>query len=460
MSLSTSGIFTGTSQFSSSFQTAIAKAIQLASLPMQQTQDDIAKLTSQSSELGKLQTQFESLQSALGSLNDALGLGSYSSSATSSVAGATVATVALSGTPGTGSYVVEVIGVGSQATAMSNAGTAVADPAKTSISDGTVYTLTVGASSTTIRPSGSTLSDLAAAINAASAGVKATMVNVGPSAAPDYRLWIQNGELANTALQLAADDGTNPGISLLTAQAPGAAATYRVNGVPASPSFLSSNSAVITLAVGVAVTLLAPGTSTVTVSQNTAAVSSALSSFVNAYNTVLSEINLNRGKDAGALQGQSILMSLRESLSHVADYSTGYSGLSSLTSLGLAFDSAGVLSFDSKAFDTATAGQMQQLATFLGSTTGGGFLKAANDGLAGVTNATGGLIAAQIAAVEKQITSDNQIISVQTDKVTALQTRLTEQMARADAAISALEQQYSYLAQMFQQMQINARNLG
>jgi flagellar hook-associated protein 2 len=286
------------------------------------------------------------------------------------------------------------------------------------------------------------------------------MVNVGTNAAPDYRLSIQNGELANTAIQLAADDGTNPGISLLTAQAPGAAATYRVNGVPASPSALSSNSPVITLAIGVAVTLLAPGTSTVTVSQNTAAVSSALSGFVNAYNAVLSEINHNRGKDAGALQGQSILMSLRESLGRVADYSTGYQGLSSLTSLGLAFDSAGVLSFDAKAFDSATGGQMQPLASFLGSTTGGGFLKAANDALAGVTNATGGLIAAQMAAVESQITNDNQIISAQTEKVSALQTRLTEQMARADAAISAMEQQYSYLAQMFQQMQINARNLG
>lgn len=460
MSNSTSGIFTGTSQFSSSFQTSIANAIQLASLPMQQTQNDIAKLTSQSSELSTLQTQFQSLQSAIGSLNDALGLGSYSSSATSSVSGTTVASVALSGTPGIGSYVVEVIGVGSHAAAMSNAGTGVADPAKTSISDGTVYTLTVGTSSSTIRPSGNTLSDLAAAINASGAGVTATMVNVGSTAAPDYRLSLQNGELANTVLQLSADDGTNPGVSLLTPLASGAAATYRVNGVPATPAFLSSNSPVITLAIGVAVTLLAPGTSTITVSQNTSAVSSALSGFVNAYNAVLSEINHNRGKDAGALQGQSILMSLRESLSQVADYSTGYSGLSSLTSLGLAFDSAGALSFDSKAFDTATGGQMQQLANFLGSTTGGGFLKAAQDALAGVTNATGGLIAAQLAAVENQITNDNKTISAQTDKVTALQAQLTEQMARADAAISAMEQQYSYLYQMFEQMQINARNLG
>lgn len=461
MSSAPGSIFTGSSQFSTDFQQVIQRAVQYASLPMQQMQNDVASLQSQSTELTTLGGKFSSLQTAISDVESALGTGSYTANATSSVSGANVASVALSGTPYVGTYTLEVDTTGSYASAMSNDGTSVTDPTVSSISDATTFTLAVGTATTTIKPAANTLSALANAINGSSAGIQATVVNVGSTSAPDYRLSLQNTELAQTTIQLTAVDGSSPGQTLMTAQAAGAPATYRVNGKPASGSDpLSSDSATITLSPGVTVTMLTPGTSTITVSQNTAAVSNALSGFVTAYNAAQSEIANNRGQSKGALNGQSVLMSLSSVLSQIADYATGTDGISSLTSLGISFDKNGVMSFDAAAFANGTAGQMSALSSFLGSTGSGGFLKAANDALTSITDSTSGLIQSGVNSLQDQITSENQDISDQQDRITTLQNNLNTQMAQADTAIATMEQQYSYLYNLFQAMQINAQNGG
>ncbi len=289
------------------------------------------------------------------------------------------------------------------------------------------------------------------------------MVNLGSTASPDYRLSLQNSHLAAATIQLTAVNGSHPNTTLLAQQATGAPATYRVDGKPASPADpLTSDSDVLTLSPGVTVSMLTPGTSTISVTQNTNAVSSALSTFVSAYNTVQSELANNRGSGKGALEGQSTIMSLSDTLGQIANYSTGVSGISSLAALGVTYSSNadGTLEFDSSKFGDATDGQIQQLSTFLGSTATNGFLKMANDALNSVTDTTNGLIATGYNTIQSEITADNQKISDQQTKVTNLQTSLTQQMSAADAAIASMEQQYSYLYSMFQAMQANSQNGG
>ncbi len=155
-------------------------------------------------------------------------------------------------------------------------------------------------------------------------------------------------------------------------------------------------------------------------------------------------------------------MSLSSALGQIANYSTGNSGISSLASLGLSYSSNadGTLSFDTSKFSTATAGQIAQLSSFLGSTATGGFLKMTNDILTGITDPISGTIPTGVNTLQGEIAVDNQNISDQQTKVDTLQTNMTNQMAAADAAISSMEQQYSYLYSMFQAMQINAQNGG
>ena len=55
--------------------------------------------------------------------------------------------------------------------------------------------------------------------------------------------------------------------------------------------------------------------------------------------------------------------------------------------------------------------------------------------------------------LKTQITNIGNQITTKQNQVDQLQTTLTNQMAAADAMISSMEQQYSYLTSMFQAQQ-------
>ena len=443
-----SALFTGSSLFSTDLQQVVQRAVSFASLPVQQMQNDLTALQSQQSAANALSSDFGAVQSAISAIGSAMsGAAAYAVSVGTSA----VASAAIAGTPMPGTYSLNVISTGAFATSMSNDGLpAVSDPGKASISDAGSYTLSVGTASYTITPSGNNLTALVQALNT-SGYVQATLVNIGGTGAPNYRLSVQGTQLGNLAIQLTAIDGSNPGQTLLTAQTPpGASAEYQVNGQP--PAHIFSNTATVDVAPGLSVTLLTPGTTSVTVSPSTASLSRALAQFATAYNAAMSDINKNRGSNGGALAGQSVVLSLAQTLRGIAGYSTGNSGISSLTSLGFSFDQNGVLSFDAAAFAGATGGQTAQLTAFLGSSTTGGFLKAASDALNGVEDATSGVLTQQMKSLSSQITAKNDAISAQQDRVTQLQTNLNRQMAAADAAIASMEQQLQSLQGYFQAM--------
>src|SRR5204863_5327533 len=121
----------------------------------------------------------------------------------------------------------------------------VTDPTTQNISSASSFTLTVDGVTRTITPATNTLTALASAINADTlAGVQATIVNIGPPSAPDYRLSLQSSTLGNVSIQL--NDGTS---DLLTPLTTGTLAQYQVNGSPVPP--IQSNSRSVTIAPGV-----------------------------------------------------------------------------------------------------------------------------------------------------------------------------------------------------------------
>src|SRR6266478_1252534 len=188
----------------------------------------------------------------------------------------------------------------------------------------------------TITPAANNLNSLAAAISTAGASVQATIVNVGPPSAPDYRLSLQSNTLGNVSLQL--NDGST---NLLTTLTTGTSAQYQVNGSPATP--ISTNSRSVTIAPGITVDLLKAGTSTVTVSQSASTVANALSTFVTAFNGSVDELNKSFGQNAGPLNGQSIIFGLKQSLRALTSYTGGAGSFTSMTGLGLSFDTNGHL---------------------------------------------------------------------------------------------------------------------
>ena len=235
---SASSLFTGTSQFSAQLQNALQTAITAASQPLTQMQTDLTTLQSQQTELNTLSSDFSNLQAAVASVDTAAGSSSYSAALSTPA----VASVSLTGTPELGTLSLDVSTMGSPDTSMSSDGlNTVTNPTTGNISDATNYTLTVGSYSTTITPSGTSLSDLADAINQSGAPVEAMVVNIETGGSPDYRLFVQGTQFGDQAIQLTANDGTESGDALFTSQTTGTDATYQVNGEPSTPISTSSS---------------------------------------------------------------------------------------------------------------------------------------------------------------------------------------------------------------------------
>jgi flagellar hook-associated protein 2 len=436
----TSAIFTGTSRFSTDFQNVIARAVGIASLPISQMTSDLASVQSQSKDLDSLDRKLATLLSAAQGLGSAAGsAGLQAAISDPSVVSAVVGDGAMEG-----NYSIQVEDAGAYAASMSSA----AWPgSKGSAQREHAYRLVVGGESYDIAPADDSAGSVAAAINAAAGGkVRATVVDVGRAAAPDYRISLQSTVLGDVPLDI--QDG---GISLQTQQTQGRLAQYIVNG---SGTTVTSDSRTVRISAGLTLNLLAsdPGTPVeVNLTRSNSALSGALASFAQAYNAVADALDQERGQSGGALAGQSVVYQAQRALSAIATYSAGGTG-GGLPVLGLELGKDGRLAFDSSALAEANLTNPAAVTAFLGSESGGGFLEWTSDTLGALEAPGTGAVKAAQAGLSAQAAALNQRISAKQDQVDQLQQRLQEQMAAADAAIAAMEQQYNYLNGMFQAM--------
>lgn len=428
--------FTGMSNYSSSLNNEISQEVQIASLPIDLLDNDVTTLTNQSNELQTLQGDFSSVQNAISGLASAAGNTLAVSVSNSSVATATLGTGATAG-----SYTLAVSNLGSNSDALSvdpssaNGLTTVTDPTSQNISASGTFTLSINGATPGITVSATNLNGLAQAITNADAGVQATVVNVGSGSAPDYRLSLQSNQLGPVTMQV--NDGTQN--LLAPSGTAGVPAQYTINGQP-----VSNDSDTVTLAPGLTVNLTGTTTTpaTITVAANASGIGSALQSFVSSYNSAITELGKNMGQSGGALAGQSVVYQLTDALQGLANYNGGSGNISSMAALGVSFDdTTGQLSFDQSTFNSATSGQTDALAAFLGSATGGGFLETATNILSGIEDPTTGTLTNQITSIQANITSTNAQISEKENAVTLLQTSLTQQMAAADAMLYSMQQQ-------------------
>ncbi len=441
--------FNGSSTYAGDLKQTITHAVDIASIPLNQLNANVTALQGQSTEIGYLQNGFVMLQKAIKSLTTGVNGGGLSAS----VSDNTIATANLNSSSATtpGTYSLNVINAGSPTTSVSNTGLpTVADPAATSISTSGTFTLSVNGSNFTVTPSTNSLNALAQAINTSGAGVSATVINLGSPSAPSYALSLQSTALGNIPIQL--NDGTN----LLTTLSTGTPATYQVNGQPATP--ISSSSSAVTLAPGLTANLLTTGQTTITVAADSSAATTALSSFVTAYNATVDELATNRGTAAGPLSGQGIVFSLGQTLRELASFSGGSGAVTSLADLGLTFDGTGHLSFDQAQFSSVAASNPGDLASFLGTGTGSGFLASASGIIDGLTNTSNGLFQAQQATIQNRIAVDNREISDTQARITTMQNQLTAQMSAADALLSTLQSQATFMTQLFQAQNAIAQN--
>jgi flagellar hook-associated protein 2 len=162
------------------------------------------------------------------------------------------------------------------------------------------------------------------------------------------------------------------------------------------------------------------------------------------------ELATNRGTAGGPLSGQSVVFSLGQTLRDLTSFTGGSGAVTSLADLGITFDGTGHVSFDQAQFSSVAAADPGDLASFLGTGTGSGFLASASGIIDGLTDTTNGLFQSQQATIQNRITADNREISDTQDRITTMQNQLTAQMSAADALLSKLQSQVSFMTQLFQ----------
>jgi flagellar hook-associated protein 2 len=435
------GIFTGTSAYSQDFQNVINRAVAIASLPITLLTNQQTTLTNQSNELSTIDTKFTALQTAIQGIAEAMSGSSYQTT----ISDPTSVSASVSDGVQEGVYSINVENVGSYATSLTtNTWDSTAGPS----GNPSTYSLMVGGQSYSFTPSDNSAATVASTINSQYGNmVNATAVNVGSTDSPNYKISLQSTSLGATTLDIQNSSGTG----LQTPGQGGEEAQYEVDN---SGVTVQSTSRTATIATGLSIDMLAnsDGPVDVTVTRSTSALNSALSTFADAYNAAATELGNQHGQSAGSLQGQSILNSLSQALASISTYSTSDS-IGYLKNLGLDLGKDGQLTYTAMTLLGADFSDSTGVATFLGSATGGGFLKAATDTLNNLEDPSTGLIKTSETDLQSQISNLGTTITDKQNKVSDLQLQLQNRMARADASIASMEQQYSYLNSMFAAMQ-------
>lgn len=406
------------------------------------------------SALGSLKGALGGFQGALGPLSS---LNSFSSrSATSSETDVFTATATSAAAPG--SYDVEVLDVASAHQISTTTG--LAGGASTIVGYGTL-TVGVGTSSfaAVIPTTSSSLAGIRDAINAAPGNnnlVRATIVNGSDGA---HLVLTSQVTGAANAITVAASGG-NGGLSTLAYDAqntagyteprPAADSRVRIAGLITT----SANRTVAGAIDGVTLTLLEADvgeTHTLTVANDTTAVSTRISAFVEQFNTLATTMGRLRSyepatKVAGPLLGDAMLRGIETDIrSRLTDRVGGLSGnYQSLASIGITTNKDGTLSLDNAKLKAALTADYDGVAAIFGSADGvAAKLKAAVDGrLAGGAE----LDVRSKRLNEQSVTLQKQMGDLEL-RMASIAERYKKQFNSLDSMLSQLQNTSSFLTQ-------------
>lgn len=234
----------------------------------------------------------------------------------------------------------------------------------------------------TIDSSNNSLQGIRDAINASGANVSATIVNDGSDT--PYRLVLTSKTTGqNMSMQITAAAGGDPQIANLlsydatatqnlTQTAAAQNANLTVNGL----SITSATNSIAGAVQGLTINALKVGATTVTATNNTNAVTTAVTNFASAYNALQNTISsltafdkAGGGANNGPLIGDSTVQLVQNRIQQILNTKlpgVGTNALSSLAQIGVSFQTDGTLAVDQSALTKAiSSGGFSQLASLL-----------------------------------------------------------------------------------------------
>lgn len=382
-------------------QSIVQTLTQAAQANETQYTDEQTLYNSQISALNNMSGLLTSLQTATQALQDPAGPLSARAATSSN---SNVVTATASSGIATGNYSIVVNNLASTAVLSSQPQTS----ATSTISAGTIQ-YTIGGNNYSISVSSTdTLNSLVSEINSGNYGVTANVIN--DSQGSILALTGNTSGSAGAITSLADTSGLGLGTAVQ-----GKDASLSINGVPV---FESSNT--VTGAVpGVTFTLT--GTSaapvSVAVGQDVNQASTAINSFVSAYNAVIQAVNTQFSYTAGAssqppLFSDGALQQVQATLATDINYFTsGNNGISGLSSIGVSLQQDGTLSVNSAALSSALSSNPSAVATlFQGPDYMTGLAGGLYDDLANLTDPTNGVLALDENGINQELKDVTQTI--------------------------------------------------
>jgi len=425
---------TGTSQYATDFQNVLNRSVAIASLPLQE-------LENQQSEVASKQQLLTSLNSAVADLGQkvtALGtLGSTGALAASSSDPSAVSVQATGATTPATYAITDITSVAEAASETSLTGFATAN--STAVSANGTMSLVVGGTTYAIDISkNNNLTGLADAINAAGAGVTATVLTTGTGNNPDY-LSVSADATGATTLRLI-DNPKGTANNILTATNQGSDAMFKLNGVPVDSPTNTINNVVPGITFSILGYTASGETVNLSLASDPSSLASALSDLVTSYNTLASQTSAQTGTSGGVLTGDAVIQQTQQAMRQLTG-SLRTGAINSLGALGIEVDQTGHMSFDQDTFNALTTSQIQAAFQFLGSTGFGGLANAFTQ----ISDPINGLIETQQAQNTTANTRLTDQINTLTTRINAMQTSLLQKLQSADELEAQLQSQQAML---------------
>jgi flagellar hook-associated protein 2 len=400
-------------------------------------------LTAQDTVLSTLGTDMSALSTALSSLTSFDGVFSQMDGAVSDSSVVALTDATTGATAGTHSLTVQKLATTSQTHSSAvSAGATLSGSFTLQVGTGTAQTITLNSGNNTV-------SGLATAINNLNAGVNATVITDSSGS----RLSLTSaasgaaGELTVDSTGLT--DSTGNAVSMTETQA-GSDAAYTLDGI----ALTSSSNTVSNALTGVTFQLLGTSSSNVTlqIANDTSGISSALSTFVSAYNTLSTALSAQETNDSSGnaepLYGDSTLSLIQSQLSSALAFATGNSGsTSNLAQLGITMSSSGQLSLDTSTLSTALSTNFSGVTNFFENA--GDFgqnLTTVLNGLGSTGQGALALRSAQNASQEKTLADDKTNLEA---RLTTYQANLTTELNEANQLLQGIPSQLNEVNEIY-----------
>jgi flagellar hook-associated protein 2 len=429
--------------------TLVSQLMSLERQPITKLQTKVTDTESRISSFGTIKGLVSTLQSALTKVSTSLG-GYTATSSDANVFSTSASSSAIAG-----SYTLSI-------TSLARAQTLVATgrlSSTSAITGGSESTLSinVGGTATAITiPANATLNDIRSAINSANIGVSATIINDG-SGTP-YRLALTSSKsgTANAITSISSGDsalnalvGYGGGSSGLTEVA-ATNAQFTVNGIPIT----SATNTVTDAIQGVTLNLKNTATSaTLTVERDTSGMKDAVSSFVEGYNALVSQLKSRSAYSSSSsstskqiLAGDGTLRLMLEQLRGILSTPATGGTRSYLAEVGVSVQADSSLKLDSSKLESAMTSNFADVQNLFNSASG--FITRLSTWGASAVD-TGGLIDTRVHTLNDSIDNYNDQIDKLELRMKVIQAQYTATYTKLNTFLGTMNALSSYLTSQF-----------